>query len=308
MKKILIAAAAALLLAAPAAAQVEGISMGAAPGATPTALSATSIALNGCTIGTDKRCMIGSVAFGGNMVAATASGPQIQNSAASSTVPTLIPNKSSTTTGFGAQASGNISAIVAGAEVGRWTSTGLNNTAIGATTAAAGKFTTVTATPYIAITNVGDFNYQLQITQSAAAAGNYYFASFTGGTGGSIINNGTTTTYATTSDERLKNWQHARQHDYRAKIAQLWVGDYLWKKDGAPGFGVRAQQAYATLGRPFGVTPPRNPRDRWVAPAEPFAFLALWGVKDLYKRVDAQQKEIDTLKRQVRILQRQAAR
>lgn len=45
-------------------------------------------------------------------------------SAASSTVPVLIPNRTSTTTGFGAQAAGNLSAIVGGAENWRWTSTG----------------------------------------------------------------------------------------------------------------------------------------------------------------------------------------
>lgn len=44
--------------------------------------------------------------------------------AASSTVPTLVPNNSATTTGIGAQAAGNISFIIAGAEVWRQTSTG----------------------------------------------------------------------------------------------------------------------------------------------------------------------------------------
>lgn len=58
------------------------------------------------------------------LVSANAAGPQIGNAAASATVPTLIPNKASTTTGIGAQASGNFSGVVGGAEIERWTSTG----------------------------------------------------------------------------------------------------------------------------------------------------------------------------------------
>lgn len=45
---------------------------------------------------------------------------------ASSTLPTLIPNQSSTSTGIGAQASGNVSVITGGAENTRFTSTGLS--------------------------------------------------------------------------------------------------------------------------------------------------------------------------------------
>jgi hypothetical protein len=55
----------------------------------------------------------------GNVLAATSTAYALINSAASSTVPTLIPNRNSTNTGVGAQASGNISMIVAGAEVQR---------------------------------------------------------------------------------------------------------------------------------------------------------------------------------------------
>lgn len=67
----------------------------------------------------------------------------LNTAGASSTVPTLSPNKADTTTGIGAQASGNMSMIVGGAEQGRWTSTGLNNTNIGATTAGTGAFTNI---------------------------------------------------------------------------------------------------------------------------------------------------------------------
>lgn len=48
---------------------------------------------------------------------------------ASSTVPTLVPNRNSTTTGWGAQASGNMSGIVAGAEIERITAAGVALTA-----------------------------------------------------------------------------------------------------------------------------------------------------------------------------------
>jgi hypothetical protein len=50
---------------------------------------------------------------------------QFANTAASSTVPTLIPNRGSTTTGFGAQAAGNISAVIAGTEAVRFVAAGL---------------------------------------------------------------------------------------------------------------------------------------------------------------------------------------
>ncbi len=54
-----------------------------------------------------------------------ANGMQLMAAAASATVPTLVPNKASATTGWGAQASGNISGIIAGTEVSRLSSTGL---------------------------------------------------------------------------------------------------------------------------------------------------------------------------------------
>lgn len=114
---------------------------------------------------------------------------------------------------------------------------------------------------------------------------------------GTIASNGGATgmVYNTTSDERLKNWQSVSQHSYRQKIEQLWVGDYIWKQNGIAGFGVRAQQAYRVLGKSFGITPPANPKDRWTAPAEPFAFLALHGVKDLYHQTAALQTQVTWL-------------
>lgn len=57
------------------------------------------------------------------MRSATASGVMIATAAASGTVPTLIPNQAASTTGLGAQASGNLSLIVGGAEISRVTAT-----------------------------------------------------------------------------------------------------------------------------------------------------------------------------------------
>ena len=82
----------------------------------------------------------------GNNQSANTSGWALIDSAASASIPTLIPNQASTTTGWGAQASGNISGIIAGAEEFRLTSTGINNAAIGQTTPAAGSFTALQST------------------------------------------------------------------------------------------------------------------------------------------------------------------
>lgn len=57
------------------------------------------------------RWSIGTSFFG-----SSASGVLLSNSAASSTVPTVIPNRSDQTTGIGAQAAGNVSIVVGGAE------------------------------------------------------------------------------------------------------------------------------------------------------------------------------------------------
>lgn len=82
----------------------------------------------------------------GTISTTNAAGFNLNGGAASATNPTFSPNRAATTTGIGAQASGNMSEIVVGAEVGRWTSTGLNNAVIGATAPAAGSFTYNTGT------------------------------------------------------------------------------------------------------------------------------------------------------------------
>jgi hypothetical protein len=103
---------------------------------------------------------------------------------------------------------------------------------------------------------------------------------------GSVTTTGTATAYNTSSDARLKTVL-AEQNNYREAIKSLWVGDFTWKDSGAPGFGVLAQQAHDVMPNHQGVTRPAREDGTWQASAEPFAHLALWGVKDLYALADA---------------------
>lgn len=61
--------------------------------------------------------------WGTNLVNNNAAGFQLSNGAASATAPTFAPNRADTTTGIGAQASGNISLIAGAVEIARVTST-----------------------------------------------------------------------------------------------------------------------------------------------------------------------------------------
>lgn len=65
------------------------------------------------------------IGFGLPLFAQNGNGPTILNSAASSIVPTLVPNQSSSNTGLGANGANQISLISAGSEIFRLTSTGL---------------------------------------------------------------------------------------------------------------------------------------------------------------------------------------
>lgn len=160
--------------------------------------SATSIAINGCTIGTDALCATGTGTISnilnvgglnvtntvapangfsvsgantlvlntnttprftinsGGLQANSSSGGSFSVSATSDTSPAFAPRRADSTTGIGAQATGNISMIVGGAEKGRWTSTGLNNADIGQTSAGLGTFTTVSASTYSGLPVVSD--------------------------------------------------------------------------------------------------------------------------------------------------------
>jgi len=147
------------------------------------------------------------------------------------------------------------------------------------------RFAAVDATHAASLQTTGTGTALLVRTDNVSG----WLASFYYGTSntGSIVPNGTTgVSYNTTSDARLKTVS-PRQRDYRAAIRALWVGDFTWKDSGAPGFGVLAQQAYDAMPNHQGVTPPDAEDGVWNASAEPFAHLALWGVKDLYALVEA---------------------
>lgn len=60
----------------------------------------------------------------GDLADNSSSGWSLRHLSASATAPSLVPNKAATTTGIGAQASGNVSLIAAATEIMRFTSTG----------------------------------------------------------------------------------------------------------------------------------------------------------------------------------------
>lgn len=117
---------------------------------------------------------------------------------------------------------------------------------------------------------------------------------------GSISNNSNTSTgFNTTSDERLKAWQ-IPQHNYRPVIERIWVGDFRWKKSGAPDFGYRAQQTYSLF--PAAVHKPSDAKSTWEMDYGKTAALAIWGVKDLYRTTDDQSRSVWALQMEVKRL------
>jgi hypothetical protein len=113
----------------------------------------------------------------------------------------------------------------------------------------------------------------------------FYYSSGSPTKIGSVTTTGSATAYNTSSDARLKTVL-PEQANYRDAIRALWVGDFTWKDSGAPGFGVLAQQAWEAMPNHQGVTRPAEEEGTWQASAEPFAHLALWGVKDLYALIE----------------------
>lgn len=79
--------------------------------------SASTLGLSANGVG---RYIVGS----GGLTATGTNGPAIGEASVSATVPGLFPNKNDLTTGIGAQASGNMSAIVGGVEQQRWSASG----------------------------------------------------------------------------------------------------------------------------------------------------------------------------------------
>lgn len=98
-----------------------------------------------------------------------------------------------------------------------------------------------------------------------------------------IIDN-TSGAYTALSDERQKTAFDQGKVNFGIAIDGLWVGDFEFKEQpGNTRIGVRAQQAYEHF--PIGISPPKGDIDVWMACHSDFGYLALWGVKDLRKRV-----------------------
>lgn len=160
--------------------------------------------------------------------------------------------------------------------------------------------------------NTGTNGYAFTARVDNASAGLISFR-YNGATiVGSVMTTGTSTSYNTTSDERLKK-RDVPQHDYRANIKDLWVGDFQWKEDKSAGFGIIAQQAYHVF--PQAIQKPATPAGPWQADYSKLAPLALWGVKDLYKQTETedrliaeQAEEIADLKRRLAKLEALASR
>jgi len=108
---------------------------------------------------------------------------QLTYAVSSATVPSLVPNSNDTTTGIGSQASGNLSLIAGGAEIGRVTSGGLLLT--GTQTITGG--TVVVSTPVLNATqtwNAGGVTFtgmKLNVTDTASATASRLFELQVGG-------------------------------------------------------------------------------------------------------------------------------
>jgi len=180
-------------------------------------------------------------------------------------------------------------------DAGTWTSggvSGLTSLVVGRTSSVSGYLNTIKTA------NGGSLScLNLQDSQPQASQAILAFSDASGATRGSIAWASTTSVqYNTTSDERLKDWA-VEQRDYRATIRSIWVGDFVWKAEGSPSFGVRAQQAYPLF--PYAIKPPTRKSENWEADYGRFAPLALWGVKDLYREMDSLRSEVAKLGAQI---------
>ena len=189
---------------------------------------------------------------------------------------------------------GNATATtITGADAGTWTSsgrTGLTALVTGRTSSVAGYLNTIK-------TANGTINSALAIQDGNPSSGDALVGFIDGGgvTRGQISwASSTSVQYLTTSDERLKDWS-IEQRDYRAAIKAIWIGDFVWKEDGSRGFGVRAQQAHPHF--PHAITPPKQKNENWQADYARLAPLALWGVKDIYAKIDRLEGEVASLRR-----------
>ncbi|HEX5278948.1 MAG TPA: hypothetical protein VFW28_02605 [Micropepsaceae bacterium] len=94
----------------------------------------------------------------------------------------------------------------------------------------------------------------------------------------------------------MKDWS-VEQRSYRDAIRSIWIGDFVWKKDGSPDFGVRAQQAHTHFRH--AIREPTRNGEIWQADYGKFAPLALWGVKDLYCELESLRSELAQLAAQI---------
>jgi hypothetical protein len=94
-------------------------------GTTWTWQDGTTVTSSGFTMGAIIAMGNHGITGANGFVTNNANGGDVISSAASSTVPTLVPNRTSTTTGMGAQASGNLSLIAGGTEIERVSSSGI---------------------------------------------------------------------------------------------------------------------------------------------------------------------------------------
>lgn len=201
---------------------------------------------------------------------------------------------------------------------GGWTGSSKVEAKVASTNALSGYATAAGGTAFLArIDNTSgvwlDFRYTTSSMGqfSTDATSIYWIATnsakvISGGTGGVQLVSGATS-WSAISDERLKNWS-VPQDNYARSIRDLWVGDYdLFKSFAKTGparsmFGVRAQQAYSVLPadlRDMAVHKGANDNEPWTVSSEPFAYLALWGVKDLYAKFDSQAQTVSAFQNDI---------
>ena len=191
-----------------------------------------------------------------------------------------------------------------GADAGTWTSTGiagLKALLIGTASGVSGYLNTIKTANGGTLSCLNLQDAEPQTSQAILA-----FSDASGATRGSVAWASTTSVqYNTTSDERLKDWS-VEQRDYRAAINAIWIGDFIWKDDGSPGFGIRAQQAHPHF--PHAITPPKSESENWQSDYAKLAPLALWGVRDLYRQFEALKCETAGLRHELANLVGQLSR
>jgi hypothetical protein len=158
--------------------------------------------------------------------------------------------------------------------------------------------------------NLAQQNYSNYLGNLATSAGLGNSAANTISGAGQYSNSQSTSSSSGTSgsvgfsDARLKNLDEP-QHDYTLAIRNLWVGDFSWRADGTPSFGIIAQQAAQFMPYGAGLIPPSENQVFWRVQKEPFAWLALWGVKQLYNITDDTNTKLAELQTKLDALQKQ---